>query len=143
MKKLIIALVLTLSFTPLISQNEVVIEVNKEIFTSNVGVTYYSEDKKATLIAMMLPMNFDDMIEDAQKDKTLGKNVETGFILDKTVFFINEIEDRDNEEYMFAAFIKKNIDGNIISIMTGFPLSEKETYYSSIIEAVKSAKTRE
>lgn len=143
MKKLILVITLTFSFTHSNSQSEVILEVDKEIFTSNVGVTYYSEDKKATLIAMKLPMNFDNMIKEAQTDKSLGENVETGFILNQTVFYIKEVEKRGDEEYLIAAFIKKAKDGNTISIMSGFPLNEKEIYYTSIIEAVKSAKTKE
>jgi len=142
-KKLIIVLVFAMSFTTLISQNEVVIEVDEEIFTSNSRGIYYSEDRKATIIAMVQSANFYNLIENVQKEKTQRKNVETGFILNQTIFFIKEIINKSYGEYMTIGFFKKNKDGKIISIMSGFPLSETEIYYSSIIEAVKSAKTEE
>jgi hypothetical protein len=122
------------------AQGSVEVDINKEIFTNNIAGMFYSEDNKAVFGAFVMPQNFEKLVSDSESLKGFGDETTTGYLKNTKVFFIKGKENRDGEEYLVYAFMKKISDTHIINMMSGFPFDQKEHYDRVVIEAAISAK---
>lgn len=122
------------------SQGIVDVSINEEVFPHNIAGMFYSEDKKAVFGAFVMPQNFEKLVSSKANMNGLGDEVTTGYLKNSKVFFISEKENRDGEEYLVYAFMKKISDTHIINMMSGFPLAQKAYYDTVVIEAAISAK---
>ncbi|WP_103051530.1 hypothetical protein [Hanstruepera neustonica] len=121
-----------------LGQNEISFEINRNVF-KDLGEFLITEDG-AMLKTMIVPGDFQNLINEAKGDKSFGENVEMGFIEGTKIFFIQEVEQK-NEEVVFTLLIMKKAGENqIINLMAFMPNDKKENYYQMIVEAAKSAK---
>jgi hypothetical protein len=139
MKKIFILILISLSmFCSQIIVAQINIEIDKAVFPQEINGAYYSANKDVVIIPLLINSNFNDLINSYTND--LGEHVKTGFIKGTQIFYITEEEQRYEKIYSIYSFSIKVSDTQTISLITGFPIEDKEIYYKTIIKAVKSAK---
>ena len=150
MKKLLFLILLFFSIIcfgqndkPLV-KNEIEIDIDRSVYINKKDNFYFSENEKSAIQYMLIPMSFETMKTNMQKENP-KKGVE---IIDKGELLINGI----NILFVKSIFVERNVimliyckendKNSSLSFISFYPI-EEENYYQPLIEkAFLSAKIK-
>lgn len=112
-------------------------DIDTSIYTVNSGSTYFTEDERAAIVPMLVPVSFEKMKEDMNKENNVEnfKTIDKGEVEmnGKQVLFIKQLVENEGEEFIMFIYCKEN-DKNSSLTMTALFEKEKESFYKPHVE---------
>lgn len=114
--------------------------IDSNVFPVNEANSYFAEDQKAGIIAMVAPKSFDKMKLDMEKEKkgTIDKGE---MVLDgQKVLFIKSIKEKDGEEFVVMVYCKENDPESSLMLTSFFEKDKESTMKPHAEKAIATAK---
>ncbi|WP_299683768.1 hypothetical protein [uncultured Dokdonia sp.] len=125
---------------------EVVMDVDKDLYPVAQGTSYFTQDEKAGIIAMVVPASYEKMEGDlAQQESKGGAEIlerGTKEIGGKNMLFLKQRIDREGTPYITLIYCMKNTEESSIVVTSFYEESKEKTYIASVNTAVASAKIK-
>lgn len=130
--------------TNITSDGEIEIDIDRLVYINKKDNSYFSEDEKSAVKAMLIPMSFETMKTNMQKgnDKKGVQTIDKGVLLINgiNVLFVKSIS--ADKDVIILIYCKENDKNSSISFISFYP-KDKEKYYKPFIEkAFLSAKNK-
>lgn len=123
------------------------IEIDASVYSVNQGNSYFTEDEKSAIIAMLVPASFEKMKADMNKDKKKEglKTLEKGELVmnGKRVLFVKQLLEKEGEEYIIYIYCKEHNEESSLTMTSFFENAKESVYKPHIDKAIASLKLKE
>jgi hypothetical protein len=123
--------------------SEIVMDIDKELDPTSQGMSHFSEDQKAGVIAMVVPASFKDLKEDlgGQESKDGSKILERGEnkMGGKNTLYLKQKMEREGHVFISTVYCKETTKDSTIMITSFYEEGEENVYNAAINKAVTSA----
>jgi len=119
------------------AQIEMAIDGN--VFPTNEANSYFTEDQKAGIIAMIAPKSFDKMKKD-MKNQTEAVDKGEMTLNGQKVLFVKNIKEKDGEEFVVMVYCKENDPESSLMVTSFFEKDKESTIKPHAEKAIATAK---